>query len=164
MTLRLDMWERLYRNISNFAVNSVSSTFPSSWLFSTEKSCFETKQIRRGMRRLEVHKDLGGDRTRTANPKGPGGYPAAYSIKLNNKTGRVSCGAAATRELTGHQSVGWWAIVLCITHFVYSIITIIIIVVIIPSFSVLLNCLYLNPWVFPNTTGGANKQTAVWCW
>lgn len=63
---------------------------------------------------------------------------------------------------------GWWAIALCTTCFAYSdspsiiiinnknnnnnnntIIIIISVTIIIPFFSVLLNCLYLNQWIWP---------------
>lgn len=36
--------------------------------------------------RLVVHKDLGGDGTRTADPEGPKGCPMLYGIMLSNKT------------------------------------------------------------------------------
>jgi len=38
------------------------------------------------MRRLEVHKDLGGDRTRTADPNWPKGHPISYGVTLNNES------------------------------------------------------------------------------
>lgn len=63
---------------------------------------------------------------------------------------------------------GWWAIMLCINHFIYFFI--IIVILIFSSFSVLLSCLHANPWK-PFTFfqfsllihGVRSEQMAVWC-
>lgn len=72
----------------------------------------------------------------------------------------------------GKPSQGWarlcsssWAIAMCISCFVYCLL---IITNIFLSFSVLLNCLYLNPGVLPvflfsPISGGWSDQMALWC-
>ncbi|KAK4826396.1 hypothetical protein QYF61_008067 [Mycteria americana] len=57
---------------------------------------------------LEVHKKLGGDTARTADPSWPQGYSIPYDVTLNKKNvGRVDWGSTATAwELAGHQSAG----------------------------------------------------------
>ena len=62
---------------------------------------------------------------------------------------------------------GWWAIVLCVTCFVYSSSS----SSIFPSSSVVLNCLYLNPWVLgffcrfspPSHWVEGSDWVAAWC-
>lgn len=72
------------------------------------------------MRRPGVHKQVGGDSTRTADPNWQKGYPIPHGIRQNNKhgaSGQVGCCCSGT----GWAVVGWWwAIVLCLTCIVYS--------------------------------------------
>lgn len=65
---------------------------------------------------------------------------AFITFYITSGGGRTSCSWMGWALVSG-----WWKIALCIRCFVYSFITIIIIIFL--SFSVLLNCLYLNPWI-----------------
>ncbi|KAK4828920.1 hypothetical protein QYF61_001541 [Mycteria americana] len=56
-------------------------------------------------RRLEVHKKLGGDTARTADPKWPKGYSIPYDVMLNKKTGGSWLGEQ------GHCSGTGWALI-----------------------------------------------------
>jgi len=92
------------------------------------------------------------------------------NIILNNKTGRTWLGHGVRCLGTGWAAVsGWSAIALRVTYYVYSIIIFIIIttttitiiaIIIFPSFSVLLNCLYLNLQVLPFSSDSLPHLTA----
>lgn len=79
------------------------------------------------------------------DPNWPKGDSICLGIMLNN----IIWGnwADAAQGVSRHHSAsGWWPIALCINFLEYSFI-IMLSIIIFPSFSVLLNCLYLNPWV-----------------
>ena len=87
----------------------------------------------------------------------------------------TSCPVYELGQLGGGQrllDVVHWVVSNCIVHHlfcVYSIVTIII--TIISSFAFLLNCLYLNPWIFtfspspPHPMGSWGREcwAAIWC-
>jgi len=52
-----------------------------------------------------VHKELAGDRTRTADPNWPKGHPAPYGIMLSNKTRGVDW-EGCNYSRTGWASIG----------------------------------------------------------
>lgn len=63
----------------------------------------------------QVHKKLGGSRTRTADPKWPQGYSTPWNARLSTPAGRIGQeGLITAQELAGHpQQVV--SIVLCTT-------------------------------------------------
>lgn len=81
---------------------------------------------------------------------------------MGEATGRNCCLGTVWGLITR-----WWVIALCITWFIYSVIIVIlmllllILLLLLFSLSVLLNCLYLNPWGLTffqfslHTTGGS---------
>jgi len=94
----------------------------------------------------------------------------------------TSCSAYKLGELAAGSDrwlgTGWalvsgrWAVALCNTCFVYSFTIIIIVIIILSSFSVLLSCHYLSPRVLsfflipfpiPRKVGGRSERMAVWC-
>jgi len=119
----------------------------------------------------EKHKKMGGSTARTADPSWPKGYSIPYDVMLSTQTGDSRLGGCNRCSRMGWVWVsGWWAIALCITRFVYSIIIVVTIIIISP-FAVLLNCLYLNPRVllfFPFSSpshrcGERSERMAAWC-
>lgn len=56
---------------------------------------------------LKMHRELGGDRTRTTDPKRPNGYPILYDVMWNNKSyGVLPHGLIIVQGLAEHQSAG----------------------------------------------------------
>lgn len=90
-----------------------------------------------------MHKKLGGDTARIADPNWPKGYSVPYDIMLNNKTGESwpGGGGSTARGRAGHQPVSGEQLH-CASLVIYIILSFFIIF---PSSSVLLHCLYLNP-------------------
>lgn len=98
------------------------------------------------------------------------GCPIPCSIVLSNKSsGELASGVCCWSGSAWTSLLRWCATVLCITCSVNSFI--IIIIIILSSFSVLLNCLYLSPQVspfssfVPHHTGGqwANSWVVLNC-
>ena len=65
-------------------------------------------------------------------------------------------------------------IIIIIVVVVVAVLVVVVVIIIIPSSAVLLNCLYLNPWVLvgvfspnslphPTMAGLEGEQAAVWC-
>jgi len=123
--------------------------------------------------RVNVHKKLGGDVARTADPNKLNRifdtiWRHAQHINHNLGGSWLGAGIAAGNGLV----IGFWVVSNCTAHrllcrlfsyyhFYYFF----------SSFGVLLNCLYLNPWVLPfssfppHPTGGrgSDERTAMWC-
>lgn len=113
-------------------------------------------------RRLGVHKKLGGDRTRTANPIWPKDYCIPYDIMLKNKKGGTwQWEKDHCSSMSGWTSVSRrWAITLCITCFVNSLLLLL-------YLPLLLNCLSTPEFYFfffqfspPSDCGGVSE----WLW
>lgn len=81
-----------------------------------------------------------GQLTQTGQKDFPSHMVSCLTIKLGELVEKEGCYSG-----TGWASIRGWAILLFITYFAYSFIS----VIIIPSFSVLLNCHYINLWVLP---------------
>lgn len=94
-------------------------------------------------KRLCVHKELGGDRTRTADPDWTKGCPIPYGVMLNHKTGGAGRGVCCCLE-TGWASVSWLVVSNCVEYQICFFFF--------PStlfFYLLLRCPYINLQVLP---------------
>ena len=93
---------------------------------------------------MGVHKEMGGGRTRIADPNWPEGYLIPYGVMQNNKMGELAGRAAVAWGLAG---VSQLVVSNCIVHHslgIFILLLLIIIIIITLSFSLPLNCLYLS--------------------
>ena len=89
---------------------------------------------------LEVHKELGGGRTRTADPDWPKGCPIPHSVTMKNKTGGVAGGQPVLRVCL---AIGQLVVSDCTVHLLgfYSFLCLLVFLFF------LLNFPHLNSWV-----------------
>lgn len=88
-----------------------------------------------------MHRNFGGDKTRTADPNFPKGYYIPYGFILNNNPRWFADGGCTTRRHCSSNGKQLY----CASLVFYILFIIIIIIIIIPSFSAPLYCLYLHP-------------------
>lgn len=121
--------------------------------------------------RWEGYKELERDRTRTAAQAGQRGVlyhmPACGIVNW----GELARGAHHSSRTGWHQSESGeqlhWASFVFTYLFIWGFFCLLIIIIVFPSFSILLNCLYLNPPVLqfsPQPHSEGAEQTAVRCW